>query len=137
MRRRAEKAEQLQPSARSPPTTSSLRSSQCSSSRPHLSETARNAVLDSNSLAECTEQARDEAEALLSMLEEQWAEFERWFPQVKVCTDNVCAQFSHIISEGGSELVRLSSTPLHPAKPPLWNFIKAIVDSDNRAECTE
>ena len=45
------------------------------------------------------------------MLEEQWAEFEHWFSQADVRTADVCAQFSRIISDGGSELFQVSSIP--------------------------
>ena len=66
-RRRAETGERLlatfQPCAWSPPTTPSPRSSQGSSSKLHLSKTARKGIFDFDSLAERAEQARDPASA--------------------------------------------------------------------------
>ena len=45
------------------------------------------------------------------MLQEQWAEFERWFPQANVRTANVCARFSRIIADSGGQPIQVSSIP--------------------------
>ena len=45
------------------------------------------------------------------MLQEQWAEFECWFPQANVRTANVCARFSRIIADSGGQPIQVSSIP--------------------------
>ena len=88
---------------------------QGSSSKPHLFETARKAILNSDSRAE---QAHDDTSTPLRKLQEQWADFERWFSQADVRMTDVRAQFSRIIADGVVDSSsRLASSP--PQTPRL------------------
>ncbi|KAI0352421.1 hypothetical protein OH77DRAFT_1505938 [Trametes cingulata] len=116
VKRRAEKAERLlatfQSSSQSPPNASPPGSSQGASSKPQqLPEAARKAILESENRAERAEQARDEAEARLRMLQESWTELDRFLVQMEVRNADARSQFSRIVAEAGGTLVPVTSLP--------------------------
>ncbi|KAI0640650.1 hypothetical protein C8Q79DRAFT_1114008 [Trametes meyenii] len=113
--RRADKAERLlatfQSSSQSPPNASPPGSSQGAPSKPHIPDAARKAIVDSENRAERAEQARDEAEARLRMLQESWLELDRFLGQVELRNTDARAQFSRIVQDAGGTLIPVHSIP--------------------------
>lgn len=61
-----------------------------------LSKAPNKVIFDSDDRAKRAERARDKEKAGLRMLQEQWADFERWSTQADIRTSDVCSQFSRI-----------------------------------------
>ncbi|RPD68898.1 hypothetical protein L226DRAFT_312767 [Lentinus tigrinus ALCF2SS1-7] len=115
MRRRADKAERLlasfQSTVQSPTNGSPPGSAQGSPSKPQLSEAARKTIMECENRAERAEQARDEAEARLRMLQESWVELDRFFAGAELRNADVRAQFTRLVAQGGGELITIPAIP--------------------------
>ena len=115
MKRRADKAERLlvsfQSTVQSPTNGSPPGSSQGASSKPQLSEAARKTIVECENRAERAEQARDEAEARLRMLQESWVELDRFFAGAELRNADVRAQFTRLVAQGGGELITIPAIP--------------------------
>ncbi|TFK82304.1 hypothetical protein K466DRAFT_648057 [Polyporus arcularius HHB13444] len=115
MKRRADKAERLlasfQSTVQSPTNGSPPGSSPGSPSKPQLSEAARKTIMECENRAERAEQARDEAEARLRMLQESWVELDRFFASAELRNADVRAQFTRLVAQGGGELITIPPIP--------------------------
>ncbi|KAL1937325.1 hypothetical protein VTO73DRAFT_13838 [Trametes versicolor] len=120
VKRRADKAERLlaifQSSSQSgSPNGSPPGSSQGASSKPHLSEATRKAILDSDARADAAERARDEAEARLRMLQEYWTDVDRFFSQMDARTADMRSRWTRYIESGGGPIVPIGNIPTQNA----------------------
>ena len=116
VRRRAEKAERLLATFQSSQSPSSNASPPGSSQgqpakSAQLPESARKAILEFENRAERAEQARDEAEARLRLLQESWLELDRFLAQMELRNADARAQFARIVADAGGPLVPVSSIP--------------------------
>ncbi len=117
LKRRADKAERLlatfQSTAPSPTNGSPPGTSQGPPAKPaSLPEAARKAILDAETRAERAEQTRDELEARLRVLQDQWVEIDRYYAQTEVRLTDVRQHFSRIVADGGGSLIPVSSLPV-------------------------
>ncbi|OBZ65044.1 hypothetical protein A0H81_14959 [Grifola frondosa] len=128
-KRRSEKAERLlaaltqsntanhSPSNPSPPGSSSGNSQNASSSQPQpqFPEAAMKVILDCEARIERAEQARDEADARLRLVQEAWIELDRYLTASVVRSTDARTAFSRLVADGGGPLLVLSSSS-HPVQ---------------------